>query len=254
MYTKRIKQTLVSEYLLLYLAIFAIFVTIGVLGGQSLGNSHLLQANLVGSLQSTAPPDVATGQQNLLVIGVDQLNQAQPRLRSAWLLIYFPGKPTLTLLPVYPDVGGDQGINQQFEASFSLSQGGDPDKGFLEALRQKVWWSHYLILDAAGFQIGLDALTDPATNTEKTTQISDLADPQQAPQDALEAQAMLLKQTCEQAGQVLPGLDYTILLQQIRSNMKSDLTSSELETLWHSLADLGSGLRCEFPLNFNSNP
>jgi hypothetical protein len=254
MQTKRLKQTLVSEYLLLYLAIFAIFITIGVLGGQSLGNSLLLQANLAGSLQSTAPPEVATGQQNLLVIGVDQFNQAQPRLLSAWLLIYFPNKPILTLLPVYPDASGDQATNQQFESAFSLSLNREPGQRFLQTLRQRVWWSHYLVLDEAGFQTGLDALANGASTGETITQVNYLTDPQQNPQEALEAQVLLLSQACEQAGQSLPVLDYVGLLEQTSSHMKSNLNPGELEALWQSLADLGNGLSCEFPLNIDSNP
>jgi hypothetical protein len=88
-------------------------------------------------------------QRNLLVIGVDQLNSSQPVLESAWLVLYNPGVPHFSFVPLYPiQDESHPDFDQAIQLAFKVNSDKTPNAAFLHALRSSgAWWDHYVLLD-----------------------------------------------------------------------------------------------------------
>jgi hypothetical protein len=203
----------------------------------------------------TAIPDApANGQRNLLVIGVDRLDHPSPRLESAWLVVYFPGRTPITFLPLYPQAAGEarRGI-ASLDKSFELTETGLPGESFFEQLsREQILWNHVLVLDELGLVGLLDYLGGVQLHGQFVDGKSALEETPRAWQDqegAVAGQNRLLQAACLQAGSRFRPKDALQFLQLVGDHLRSDVDLSELIQDWFSQVEGEPVLRCEFPLN-----
>jgi hypothetical protein len=221
-----------------------------------LGNNSLVQGL---AMPGYVPPPLsppATGQRNLLVIGIDDLSSPSPRLESVWLVSYFPGHSVFTLFPIYPDIlENGKSDRQALAKDFSLDAHDTPNQAFFDLMGRETWWNNYLVIDEAGWAAILDFLggvisdgrpLDGSGARGSLTLWGDLL-------ASLHAQTELLQAACLRAAalrqeEAIQGL--SLLAPHVRSDL--DLT----QDLRDGSTETGSrlGLRCEFPLTYPPEP
>lgn len=199
----------------------------------------------------------ATGQHNLLVIGVDDLTSPSPLLESVWLVGHFPGNSIFILVPLYPNpTENDDSQNKDLGNMFSINSAGVPDRAFFNYLEKETWWNNYLVIDEAGIATILDFLGEVILdggllNGSETFQSMTLPGKEQFA--TAQGQTELLQLACIRAA----SLDQEQLikgLKRITPHIKSNLDFTPHPQDW--LTEKGSlpGLRCEFPVTDPSEP
>lgn len=118
-------------------AIFFIFVLFAVfvyLGFQAASN---IKANSSGgSLPANAPTALASAQQNILLIHVDDLTSSKPNLISAWgAFIYYTDPNQIIFLPLLPSY--NTAVQSAIESEFSLDKTRQVSSRFVSLLRQE---------------------------------------------------------------------------------------------------------------------
>lgn len=217
----------------------------------------LLGLGLYSPTQSLATTGSApaTGQHNLLVIGVDDLTSQSPLLESVWLVGHFPGNSVFILVPLYP-IENDDSQNKDLANTFTLNHAGEPDRAFFNLLGRKTWWNNYLVIDEAGIAATLDflgeitpkgSLLDGSGTFKSPTRpiIEQFATPQ--------GQSELLQLACIQAAsihheQLIQGLN------RIKPHIKSNLDLTPPTRDWFTEKGSPPGLRCEFPVTDPNEP
>lgn len=204
------------------------------------------------SQQAQAAP--ATGQRNLLVIGVDRLEGDSAQLQSLWLVLYFPGRSPLTLMPLYPrQAGPERSEHADLAEAFSLDRSGEPGPAFFERLRhEQVWWSGYLLLDEPTLAAFLDRLGGVdlgGAHLDGAQALAAIPRPWQDRQAALQGQTALLRAACQQVGTRLSSnQDLAGLVGGLARQVRSDLDIVETARDWLQAAGPLPSLECEFPL------
>lgn len=104
-------------------------------------------------------------QNNILLIGVDDLDAPAPHLESAWLVLYIAQTPHFTLMQIYPgEASGsnDAGSTETDLASLLQSDPQDsPGPDFFSELKARgLWWSGYVILDRQSLAKAVDLVAD----------------------------------------------------------------------------------------------
>ncbi len=194
----------------------------------------------------------SSGQRNLLVIGVNQIGSPNLTLESVWLVLYLQDTPRFTLMPVYP--GSGLSVNPQAAADltglFSLDSYGNPGASFLAALHaRKLWWNNYIVLDQtaiAGMIDFVGGVTLGNTIMDGIHAMANMPMVQYAPQDALMAQAEIIKDICSQSTQ--PELSARVegLLRLIPYHLNTDMDLELALNQWERLRASGP-FTCEFP-------
>lgn len=144
-----------------FCTVYLIFFFTGIQAGAHLF-SKPAQSSLGPAISRTASPEWAStpvaslgnGQRSLLFVTADNLENRKPRLQSVWLIIYAPPDPTLTFLPIFPELSSKPERLSTLERSFRIERTAD-DLGsirlapsFLTTLQgQDIWWSGYILLD-----------------------------------------------------------------------------------------------------------
>jgi len=247
-----------TPHLAFYAGIFVFFLATGVWGGRLIGSSgsFLTPPPLLPDSPKAiqAPTTVpVTDQRNLLVIGVDNLRTPEPELESAWLVMYFPGKPDFTLLPIYP-MPAKQGIQTSpaLLSSFSLDPGGRPNPAFLQKLADWIWWNNYLVID----QTGMIALINMLGGISENNQILDgaqvMARVRSSSQDsdaAYVSQASLLEDICDQTRIPPSKKAIASTLRKIETNLTTDLDLINSLNTWFDPTKKPLAVRCEFPIS-----
>ena len=220
-----------------------------------LGNNTLFQGLTIPGSAQVPLLTPATGQRNLLVIGIDDLSSPSPRLESLWLVSYFPGKSVYTLLPIYPDIIGNNNSNHEALAKdFNLNANDTPDQAFFDRLGRETWWNNYLVVDESGLAAILDflggviidgRLLDGSGTPGSLTLWDD-------PFASAHGQTALLQAACVRAAslhqqEAIQGL--SLLAPHMSSNLDLTQALRDWSTETGSLA-----LRCEFPLTYPSQP
>ncbi len=149
-----------------------------------------------------APP---TGQRSILVIGVDNLAAAQPKLESIWLALFVPPDPRLTFLPVYPSFNSSDHEDQRLLSTFNYqsSAGATLNVEFVQALQSKqLWWSGTAILDRYAYAQVMNYLAEDSSAAQTVAYldgenwVKKLAEAAGKPQMAIANQANLYQELC----------------------------------------------------------
>jgi hypothetical protein len=145
----------------LFTLFYSLLFGIGLLSGYwaSLYIS-LPEAQALEEPQVTAEPalvPMANGQRSILLVLVDDLQLPEPELNSAWLVLYMPSSPGLTLMPLFPSpTARDPGIDETFFKSFGLQREENQARlssAFEDYLRSsEIHWSGYVLLDRTALE------------------------------------------------------------------------------------------------------
>jgi hypothetical protein len=106
---------------------------------------------------------MANGQRSILLVIVDDLQLPEPELTSAWLVLYMPSGPGITLMPLFPSpTARDPGSDEAFFLSFGLDREDDQarlSRGFEDHLKSsQIQWSGYVILDRTAVEAAAASL------------------------------------------------------------------------------------------------
>jgi hypothetical protein len=252
-----LRKILETPYWTFYAALSILFLLLGAWAGVLAAGWLPFQA-ILGPERSedTAPADAlpANGQRNLLVIGVDSLEVDLPVLESLWLVLYFPGRNPVTLMPLYPQPGEPETSQETgLEKAFSLEGSGGPSPAFFEQLRhEQVWWTGYVLLDETAAAALLDQLGGLEVNGSQLDGLQALTNIPGALDDrtgALDGQSFLLRSACAQAGKRPSDWPAVASLAgELRHHLRTDADVSELVRGWLQAAGPAPTLECEFPL------
>lgn len=177
------------------------------------------------SMVSPAPV-LASGQISLLVVMVDDLTSARPRLESAWMLEFVPPDPRLTLLSVYPSFSSnDSQQDASLVSAFRVETSPDTlqvGQAFLKVLQdRKFFWNGAVLLDKYALAQTLDYFNRPQPEQsldqqpsaqpvgypDGTAKVARIPSSSQNAQMALFAQAAFIQDLCQSASQRDPLLD-----------------------------------------------
>jgi hypothetical protein len=231
---------------------FIVFLIVGL----SIGSSEIIvnpfvKKNLNIPLESNRPL-VNSNQQNLLVIGVDQLSSSQSHLESIWLVMYFRGKTNLTFVPIYPGYSENAlQIIENLTQSLTFQDNGQSIRRLFDELSKSIWWDDYLILDEQAMvalieYIGGISVQGIQSNGESV--LNSIPHVDKDIQGALAGQAALLESACQQVSiKSLPN-NMNEFLVNLNSHSRSniDLFRAIQEWLLDN-KDSEIDLNCEFP-------
>jgi hypothetical protein len=252
-----------TPHLAFYAGIFVIFLATGMWGGRIIGSSGSFLSSpsrLSDSPKAARVPTIvpATDQRNLLVIGVDQLSASQPELKSAWLVMYFPGKPDFTFLPIYP-TPDEQGVkaSSNLQTSFSLDTIGRPNPAFLHQLAERIWWTNYLVIDQTAMIALINMVGGVPLNNQYLDGAQIMARMSSSSQDSNEtyaSQVSLLASICGEAKNLPSKKSIVTTLRKIKTNLTTDLDLIASMDIWLDPNKKSIAVRCEFPLSTTSIP
>jgi hypothetical protein len=265
---KTLTSTLVRIYrspdLIFYGGAFLIFLLIGSWGGRLISSSSIFKtpSPLMINIAQEAPTPAdlpATGQRNLLVIGVDYLSASQPQLESVWLVMYFPGKLDFTFMPLYPQPADQKSLQDStLVASFSQDEAGRPSKAFLQQLTSQAWWNNYLVLDQDAMIALIDLVggfTTGEGNIQGAKAIAGIAPASQDASAAYYDQASLLSNLCLQIQIHPPSIESIVAtFRKLEANMVTDLDIKTILEEQPLVSRANLNLHCDFPLLTSSVP
>lgn len=138
--------------------VIAIFVVFAYLGFQAASN---IKANTaVGSIPANAATALASTQQNIILIHVDDLTQAKPKLISAWgFFTYYANPNQVVFLPLLPSY--DAAVQSALEGKFALDKSRQVGKDFISLLQKKfnIKVTGVVVTDNAGLSFFTAQLT-----------------------------------------------------------------------------------------------
>lgn len=206
-------------------------------------------------------------QNNILLVGVDDLESPTPRLESAWLILYITQTPHFTLMPIYPDTPPKAGKPAQpvtdLAKLFQDDPQGPPGPDFFSELKARgLWWSGYILIDRQA----LSEIIDRVSGLSAQGESEDLPQGAQAvaripfagkdPQVASLMQAEIAQQLCKAAGNLnadhINELEDLFLLytRHIQSDIDREQAAAELV----GMLVQGSRITCEFPTLASDGP
>lgn len=201
---------------------------------------------------------INNGQQNLLVITVDQLALAKPVLKSIWLLITYPEISNLILVPIYPSNQEDSiTADLMLAQTFAMTAQQTPRSEFLEPLRKKIYWDNYLIVDQKGVSSVLRILHQFAEELPgKENQTNSILLPQtgQEVDRSLENQVQIWNIVCLELSRISKAGKMEDLIQKISPYVRTNLLWEELSQQWSFEQPNDFQMGCEFPTLFLNSP
>ncbi len=112
-------------------------------------------------------------QNNILLIGVDDLEAPAPRLEGAWLVLYFAQTPHFTLMQIYPGKPGQEvagSPDADLATLFQSNHQGAPGPDFFTELKARdLWWSGYIMVDRAALAEIIDTIVGLSGSSEDPT-------------------------------------------------------------------------------------
>ena len=217
----------------------------------------------IGPFQKEFVDDSASrinnGQQNLLVITVDQLALAKPVLESIWLLITYPEISNLTLVPIYPSIREDSiTAHLMLAQTFVMTAQQTPHSEFLELLREKIYWDNYLIADQKGVSSVLRILDQFSERypgqKNQTNSILLPQTGQEVDRRSLENQIQIWNGVCLDLSRISKADEIENLIQQISPHFHTNLLWEELSQQWSFEQPNDFHMGCEFPTLILNSP
>lgn len=217
----------------------------------------------------SAAPVLASGQISLLVVTVDDLTSARPRLESAWMLEFVPPDPRLTLLSVYPSFSSnDSQQDASLVSAFRVEASADTiqvGQAFLKVLQdRKFFWNGAVLIDKYALAQILDYFNRPqpeqSLNQQPSAQpvgypdgaakVASIPSASQNAQMALFAQAAFFQDLCQSASQRAPLLDSASqdeLGKLLENHYASTLAQKQILTHLKAFLSDEAAVFCVFP-------
>lgn len=266
--------------------IFTVFLLTGVWIGRWLGHSleanHLeargrqLQSlvefqNTNSGEHSNAPlpyPDQAEDnhprqkQRNLLLIGIDNLDDHSPSLMSVWLILYIPDLPHIIWMPIYPGIEqSQQGVqvvsNADLAEAFQLDRDSAPSQEFLRALEgEGMRWDNYAIIDQTAAIDLIDALGGIEIAATESTALQKMSGEEAfagllSTSDDLQAtllsQAQLIHQLCRISSRYSINQQIGQIIVDFSNHLNTDIDPEQLISDLQTMRMHNGGYVCEFP-------
>lgn len=241
-----------------YAGVFLVLFLIGIVGGRSAG---LITLSIVPFRKESADDStfrIDNGQQNLVVITVDQLALAKPALESIWLLITYPEISNLTLVPMYPSIQEEVKIADLILAqTFTMTTQQTPHSEFLELLREKIYLDNYLIVDQEGVSSILRILhqfSEGLPGKEKQANSILLPQTGQGVDGSLENQVQIWRGICLKLTQISKAGKMEDLIQKISPHFRTNLKWEDFSSQWLFEQPEDFQLGCEFPTLILDSP
>ena len=201
---------------------------------------------------------INNGQQNLLVITVDQLALAKPVLESVWLLITYPEISNLTLVPIYPSIQEDSlTADLMLAQTFAMTAQQTPHSEFLELLREKIYWNNYLIVDQEGASSVLRILHQYSERIPgQKNQMNSILLPQtgQEIDRSLENQVQIWNGICLELTRISKAGKIEDLIQEISPHVRTNLKWEEFSPHWSFEQPIDFQMGCDFPTLILNSP
>lgn len=241
-----------------YFGCLMLFGLAGIWGGRLVGRGLMQQIGPdVLSSRASGPDTGLSSQRNILLIGVDRLSAQKPKIESAWLIMYFPGIPEFTLVPVFPDIDAEAATGTPaMPEGFYLEGSGEPAGLFMERLSGRVPWSNYLVIDESGLAAWLDQLGGVTVGGEQKSGAAVLAayHTLKDPAQAIIFQTAVLQALCEHASTGIEAKQVRSMLEAAKPGMATDMDLvREIETRLEEMGDFRT-VRCQFPLGYSASP
>ncbi len=238
-----------KNYRLIASLAFAVTLSIGFWLGSALRENIRLYLPSKRSL-----PTAETGQKNVLLVYVDDLESVEPRLEGVWLMVYtLPGKP-LILFPVYPSDGsGAQALaeaaNHQLEDKFKLDRKQHLDQGFIDILEneRRILWDGYLVLDKTTAALAIETWSGYYGEDYGRMVIEGIHHPWENPSEALNQQKSVISSICEQSSRLAAPPDLAGIYRQAKTHVATNLPPEQVIAEWQSMLATSDNLICEFP-------
>ncbi len=223
-----------------------VFVLGTALASQEGANQEAVPLPYPQSEFAAQPVALPNGQQNWLLILVDDLGATRPLLWGAWLAVRSPEGPTLIFLPIYP-AKDDPAAARLVQIPPISDEGMGLAPELVTALQaQGVWWTHYLALDADLLSSLVDALGgidlgEGVILGEQTLAL--LRNAQTDPSLLVATQSEVIGALCERLN---PADDRQALVTAWLAHTLTDLSAAEVEAGWERAGQ--GGPLCDFPL------
>ncbi|NLG71062.1 MAG: hypothetical protein GX495_03315 [Chloroflexi bacterium] len=243
----------------LLLCLFAACLITGFTLGASAALAREQQARALAGAQVTGQPQeeenqagieaLPSGQRNILVIGVDDLQADEPALESLWLILYYPPAPGINLAPLFPArLQNDPETGLALDEAFALDENGTPVPAFFESIqRRDLWWNNYMLIDRAGMGKLVDFFGCAVGDAGDCTilPVDEFPSAARDPEGALAAHTALLQALCYSSYKAAD-LDPLALVDRLQGHFHTDLTSEQILSDWTFLGIPGNRV-CRFP-------
>jgi hypothetical protein len=246
------KKNYKSPVSVIYTIVFLGLLICGLWAGFSIATSQLQSGKILDYSTNNINSPIETGQNNLLLIGIDQLSSPLPNLESVWLAIYFPGNHNVTLIPIYPGMKQNAPFaDDNLANSFGLDVHGELSTIFVDELRKSIWWDNYLILDEYAFAEVVNFLGSTSSGASKTNRANVLEHIPEVILDvpgALWGQARIVESICKQISvdSIQEGSEKELI--RLTEHFRTDLDINTIFEDWKFQRSNSNGsLVCEFP-------
>jgi len=247
--------------LLFMFGIFIAFMIGGILAAGVVANpgGSTIQAVLEPNVNLDSTGTAPNGQRNILVIGVDRLDNPTPRLEGLWLMMNVAASNRITLLPLYPAPPGKEVMNTtQLITRFKLDAAGNPEADFLTVIQQSdFWWSNYAVLDQVGlaqlidYNQGINLGDGPVGGGQAVASLPSASMDGLA---ALNGQSVLIQAICNQQSGKLITADVKQIFSQLSGHFKTDIKINTLIAEWQRPLTNSGHVTCEFPTLASGQP
>ncbi|MBT3391329.1 MAG: hypothetical protein HN413_13075 [Chloroflexi bacterium] len=233
---------------LFFFTIFLVSLSLGFRLSSSNGLAFELPQNAVPPTStpdpsSTVPTFEEENQRNILAIGVNRVDGAEPQLEGIWLIVYFHDSPEVNLIALFPSIAEDSAsYNEKIAGSFSLMPEGAPGEIFWQEMETRtILFHNYFVFD-------MDAL-------QKITQLVQIDDDyttnppnwRETPIAALRRQARLLEQMCSSFQQGNLTDNISSFLDSLDPHTSTNILQWEIEADWQLLIGFRTEMKCLFP-------
>jgi len=197
-------------------------------------------------------------QNNILLVGVDDLQAAKPKLEGAWLVMYLTQNPHFTLMPIYPGAPAEDGKATKSDGIlaklFQADPGGVPGPGFFSELKDRgLWWSGYFIVDRLAMvkiMVTIEQTTRSGELSENTSRsLQDVPPAWKDPAKAVLGQIQIAQAVCRQASELntddIGEIDHLFLL--FSDHVLSDIPREQAAAELVGMLVNSSEITCEFP-------
>lgn len=206
-------------------------------------------------------------QNNILIIGVDDLEAPTPQLESAWLVLYISQTPHFTLMQIYPGKPsgqGDAGSPKIDLASlFQSGQQGSPDPDFFSELKARgLWWSGYIMVDRSAIAETIDLIAKLSGESEDqmlshgSRAVARVPFTGHDPHGAYQGQVELVQKLCSAALHL--NTDHISKLEDLfllfGSHIISDIGREQLAAEMVGMLVYGNRISCELPFLSAGSP
>jgi hypothetical protein len=223
--------------------VFILSLLVGFKAGASIGDSGKEDSET----HSTPITASRAGQNNILLILVDEIDSDQPHLQNVWLMINSKNNPRVDLLPILPasKLHFSTRLNNLADR-FKLTQNGEPNESFwFELQRIDTWWNGYLIMDDQSLQL-LDEYLVKISETEDSTEIVDMIQPIH-PQIETRNEITRYQNLCRTIASYNGRGSFYNVYSHLKDYIRSDMKPSQLYKIWKQIRSYGTNLICNFP-------